>query len=190
MKKKINKNKGILFWITGLSGSGKTVLAEKIKKDITKKYGPTLLVSGDDLRKIFKFNKYTAEERKILGKYYCNFAKFITNKNIQGPDISSSINEDQLKELIINSKRIITQMKGDKHKLLKQEEITRRFAFASVAALQDIKKNSKFNSDNIFPVRPSSGFYKVKDYNKLLGLRAKRDIKKGFQLKLTDVKKN
>ena len=82
MKKKINKNKGILFWITGLSGSGKTVLAEKIKKDITKKYGPTLLVSGDDLRKIFKFNKYTAEERKILGKYYCNFAKFITNKKI------------------------------------------------------------------------------------------------------------
>ena len=82
MKKKINKNKGILFWITGLSGSGKTVLAEKIKKDITKKYGPTLLVSGDDLRKIFKFNKYTAEERKILGKYYCNFAKFITNQKI------------------------------------------------------------------------------------------------------------
>ena len=82
MKKKINKNKGILFWITGLSGSGKTVLAEKIKKDITKKYGPTLVVSGDDLRKIFKFNKYTAEERKILGKYYCNYAKFITNQKI------------------------------------------------------------------------------------------------------------
>ena len=82
MKKKINKNKGILFWITGLSGSGKTVLAEKIKKDITKKYGPTLLVSGDDLRKIFKFNKYTAKERKVLGKYYCNFAKFITNQKI------------------------------------------------------------------------------------------------------------
>ena len=121
---------------------------------------------------------------KIIEKH------FIANKNIKGPDISSSINEDQLKELIINSKRIITQMKGDKHKLLKQEEVTRRFAFASVAAVQDIKKNSKFNSDNIFPVRPSSGFYKVKDYNKLLGLRAKRDIKKGFQLKLTDVKKN
>ena len=82
MINKINKNKGILFWVTGLSGSGKTVLAEKIKKDITKKYGPTLLVSGDDLRKIFKFDKYTAEERKILGKYYCNFAKFITNQKI------------------------------------------------------------------------------------------------------------
>ena len=81
-KKKINKNKGILFWVTGLSGSGKTVIAEKIKNHIIKSHGPTLLVSGDDLRKIFKFDKYTAEERKILGKYYCNFAKFITNQNI------------------------------------------------------------------------------------------------------------
>ena len=82
MKKKINKNKGMLFWVTGLSGSGKTVIAEKIKSDIAKYYGPTLLVSGDDLRKIFKFNKYTSKERKVLGKYYCNFAKFITNQKI------------------------------------------------------------------------------------------------------------
>ena len=82
MKKKINKNKGILFWVTGLSGSGKTVISEKIKKDISRYYGPTLLVSGDDLRKIFKFNKYTASERKVLGKYYCKYARFITNQKI------------------------------------------------------------------------------------------------------------
>ena len=82
MKKKINKNKGILFWVTGLSGSGKTVIAEKIKNHIIKSHGPTLLVSGDDLRKIFNFNKYSASERKVLGKYYCNYAKFITNQNI------------------------------------------------------------------------------------------------------------
>ena len=82
MKKKINKNKGILFWVTGLSGSGKTVISEKIKKNISKYYGPTLLVSGDDLRKIFKFNKYTAAERNVLGKYYCKYARFITNQKI------------------------------------------------------------------------------------------------------------
>tara|TARA_B100000767_G_scaffold252262_1_gene255902 strand:- start:87 stop:632 length:546 start_codon:yes stop_codon:yes gene_type:complete len=82
VNKKINKNKGILFWVTGLSGSGKTVIAEKIKQKISKYYGPTLIVSGDDLRKIFKFNKYTATERKVLGKYYCDYAKFITNQKI------------------------------------------------------------------------------------------------------------
>jgi len=82
MKKQINKSKGILFWVTGLSGSGKTVISEKIRKDIAQYYGPTLLVSGDDLRKIFKFDKYTATERILLGKYYCKYAKFITNQKI------------------------------------------------------------------------------------------------------------
>ena len=51
-----NKKKGILFWITGLSGSGKTSIAKKIKKKITYLYGPTLELSGDNLRKIFKFS--------------------------------------------------------------------------------------------------------------------------------------
>ena len=72
MKKlKKNKNKGILFWITGLSGSGKTTIAKKIKKDIIQFYGPTLLVSGDNLRKIFKFNKYTYNERVSNSKKFC-----------------------------------------------------------------------------------------------------------------------
>ena len=34
---KINKEKGILFWVTGLSGSGKTSIAKKIHKTIEKK---------------------------------------------------------------------------------------------------------------------------------------------------------
>ena len=36
MKKKINSKKGILFWITGLSGSGKTTIAKKIFPTIKK----------------------------------------------------------------------------------------------------------------------------------------------------------
>lgn len=82
MKKKINRNKGILFWVTGLSGSGKTTISKKIKKDIIKYYGPTLIISGDDIRKIFKFNKYTLHERQILVKKFCLFAKFITDQKI------------------------------------------------------------------------------------------------------------
>ena len=68
MKKKINKKKGILFWITGLSGSGKTTISKKIKKNISNLYGPTILVSGDDLRKIFGFNKFNQSIEKKLVK--------------------------------------------------------------------------------------------------------------------------
>ena len=70
---KKNKSKGILFLITGLSGSGKTSIAKKIKKEIIKLYGPTLLISGDNIRKIFKFNKYTYNERVSNSKKFCKF---------------------------------------------------------------------------------------------------------------------
>ena len=81
-KKKFNNKKGILFWVTGLSGSGKTSISKKIKKEICKKFGPTIIVSGDDLRKIFGFNKYDPQSRKSLSKKFCKFAKFITDQKI------------------------------------------------------------------------------------------------------------
>jgi len=80
--KKINKNKGIVFWITGLSGSGKTTLGKKIHNDINKKYGPTLMISGDNIRKIFKLKGYENKERLEITKKYSQFAKYITNQKI------------------------------------------------------------------------------------------------------------
>ncbi len=80
--KKENRKKGILFWITGLSGSGKTTLGKAIHKDITKLYGPTIMISGDNLRKIFKLNGHKKEERLKLTNSYCQFAKYITNQKI------------------------------------------------------------------------------------------------------------
>ncbi len=83
MKKiRINKKKGILFWITGLSGSGKTTFGKAIHKDIQKLYGPTLMISGDNIRKIFYLKGHTKENRLKILKSYCRFAKFITNQNI------------------------------------------------------------------------------------------------------------
>ena len=79
---KINKNKGILFWITGLSGSGKTTLGRKIKKNITKIYGPTIMISGDDIRKIFKLKGYEYNDRVAILRKYSLFAKYITEQKI------------------------------------------------------------------------------------------------------------
>lgn len=80
--KKINKNKGILFWITGFSGSGKTTIGNKIKKDISKIYGPTLMVSGDNIREIFELKGYEYKDRLKILKTYNKFAKYITNQKI------------------------------------------------------------------------------------------------------------
>ena len=80
--KKINKNKGILFWITGLSGSGKTEISKLIHKFINDKYGKTLLISGDDVRDIFNIKKYNKKDRLNLGKKYTLLAKHITDQKI------------------------------------------------------------------------------------------------------------
>ncbi len=82
MKKKKIRKSGYLFWITGLSGSGKTSIAENIKYEISKKYGHTLTLSGDDLRKIFNFNKFSRKERLNYALIYSKFCKYITDKNI------------------------------------------------------------------------------------------------------------
>ena len=80
--RKLDKRKGILFWITGLSGSGKTSIAKKIKKDISKKYGPSIVISGDNLRKIFVLDKYDYYSRLLNMKKFLDFAKFITDQKI------------------------------------------------------------------------------------------------------------
>ena len=83
MKKiKLKKNKGILFWVTGLSGSGKTRIAKKIVKDITKSYGKTIVLSGDDIRNIFKLRGYSYKERLNTVFKYCKLAKKITSQNV------------------------------------------------------------------------------------------------------------
>ena len=82
MKKKLKRKRGILFWITGLSGSGKTSLAIKIKKQINNLYGPTIHFSGDQIRKIFNLRGYSANDRIKIGFMYSRLFKFITDQNI------------------------------------------------------------------------------------------------------------
>ena len=80
--KKLKKNKGIVFWITGLSGSGKTTLAKKIEKKITSEYGPSLMISGDDLRKLFNYDKFSKKARLVYAMSYGKFCKYIADRNI------------------------------------------------------------------------------------------------------------
>ncbi len=83
--KKLVKNKakkGKLFWITGLSGSGKTTLSKKITPYIRKRFGPTLLISGDDMRDIFNLEGYDKKSRLSYGLSFNKLSKFLTDQGI------------------------------------------------------------------------------------------------------------
>lgn len=77
---KNNNQKGILIWITGLSGSGKTFIANKLKKKIKNKGLNFILINGDNIRKIFKLNKYDYKNRLKYSYSYSQLCKLITDQ--------------------------------------------------------------------------------------------------------------
>ena len=111
---------------------------------------------------------------------------FVDKKSRSGPDISSSMDETQLKALIEDSKIIFNQIKGEKN-LLKEEQVTRNFAFSSVVSIKEIKKGEKFSLKNLWVKRPGTGFFNSNELNKILGKKAKRNILKNSQIKKNDV---
>ena len=130
---KVNKKKGILFWITGLSGSGKSTIANLIKKKIEKKYGPTIIMSGDDLRNISNFFKYEKKDRLKFSKNKLKFYKFITDQKINlifsTISLFESVRKDNKKnisnyvEIFINTdiKTIIRKNKKQLYKKTKEK---------------------------------------------------------------------
>ena len=78
----LKKNYGIVFWITGISGSGKSMLSKNIYTFIKKKFGKTVILSGDNLRRIFKLNKYDKESRFQNGKNFSDLLNLISRNKV------------------------------------------------------------------------------------------------------------
>lgn len=82
LKKKFDKNLGIVFWVTGLAGSGKTRTAKILVKKLSRDIGPTLIFSGDNLRKMFDLKGYDYNGRSKIVKKYSKFINFILKQKI------------------------------------------------------------------------------------------------------------
>ena len=111
---------------------------------------------------------------------------FVDDRSIRkGPDVSASMNTNELKELIRGSKQIFEAL-GNGKQPIKEEKKTISFAFQSVVSTKEISKGEKLTKANIFLRRPGSGDFSVDDYKKLLGKKVKRNIKKNVQIKKKD----
>ena len=167
--KKLRKNKGILFWITGLSGSGKTTIAEKIKNDISNKYGPTVIMSGDDLRKMFDLKKFSRQDRLTYALSYSKFCKCITDNkiNIILSTISMFHKVRKWNRKNINN-YVEIYIQSDINKIIKQKN---KFFY---------KKNYKnIIGKDIKPEFPKSPHIIIKnDFGKSINVLAKELIKK------------
>ncbi len=110
---------------------------------------------------------------------------FTDSMDREGPDISSSMDGKNLTNLINGSNEIFLARGSDKNPL-SEEQGTISFAFASVVSIRDINQGETLTKDNIWLKRPGSGDFGVNDYYKLIGKKAKINIKKNRQIKKTD----
>lgn len=107
---------------------------------------------------------------------------FTSDKSWPGPDVPISIDPRELKELIEGCKAIHEALGGEKT-ILEEEQPTIDFAYACVVSIKDIKKGEEFTKENTWVKRPGTGEIKAIDYEKVIGKKAKIDIKKDGQIR-------
>lgn len=111
---------------------------------------------------------------------------FTISRSWPGPDMPVSIEPMELKDLIVGSKAV-WQAKGGKKNILNEEIPVIKFAYASVVSIKNIKKGEVFSESNIWVKRPGKGYYKAEDFQKLIGKKSKKFIKKDTYINKNDV---
>ncbi len=111
---------------------------------------------------------------------------FTDTKDRQGPDISCSMDPNELEHLIKKSKEIAYSR--DKRKFIANEEKdVYKFARSSIVSDKNLKKGDTINRQNIWARRPGNGEIPAFEFEKVLGKTLKRDITKNTQIKWSDL---
>lgn len=75
--------KSNLYWITGLSGAGKTTIGTLFYSYLEEIKNNVVFLDGDNLREIFgDTQKYLPSERKVLALRYSKLCKMLTDQGI------------------------------------------------------------------------------------------------------------
>ncbi len=75
--------KGVLYWITGLSGAGKTTVGTKLYYEMRKTCSGLVILDGDILKKLVGNSLgYSSKERLKRASYYSEMCKMLTDQGI------------------------------------------------------------------------------------------------------------
>ena len=111
---------------------------------------------------------------------------FTDTKDRQGPDISCSMDPDELEHLIKKSKEIA--FSRDRKKFIANvEKDVYKFARSSIVSDKNLKKGDTIDRQNIWARRPGNGEIPAFEFEKVLGNTLKRDIDKNTQIKWSDL---
>jgi N-acetylneuraminate synthase len=111
---------------------------------------------------------------------------FTSDKSWPGPDIAISIDPSELRELIEGS-RAIHSARGGSKTILREEQPTIDFAYASVVTIRDVAAGELLTRENLWVKRPGTGEILAADYETVLGKAARGYIPKDTQIRVTDI---
>lgn len=111
---------------------------------------------------------------------------FTSDKSWPGPDVPISIDPAELADLVRGS-RAVFEASGGQKTILAEEQPTIDFAYASVVTIRAVKEGDVFSRDNVWVKRPGTGEIKARDFEKVLGRRAARDLRVNVQLTWGDL---
>lgn len=73
---------GKLYWITGLSGAGKTTISGLLYNYLKKKQSNIILIDGDKIREVYQNTDYTEEGRVKISYTNMRLCKMLTDQGI------------------------------------------------------------------------------------------------------------
>ena len=72
-----------VYWVTGISGVGKTTFAKILQKELKNKKISSIIIDGDEIRKILnKQDQYEKKDRIDLAMIYSKLAKLYSEQGI------------------------------------------------------------------------------------------------------------
>ena len=75
-------DKGRLFWITGLSGAGKTTISTLLYNYLKEKQDNIVILDGDIVREVYQNKDYTTEGRRKTAYMNLRLCKMLTDQGI------------------------------------------------------------------------------------------------------------
>ena len=77
-------NKGVVVWVTGLSGAGKTTISRQLAEKLRMNGRDCVLLDGDELRKAVQGNQsgYDRSSRLENAWRYCSLAKVLADQGV------------------------------------------------------------------------------------------------------------
>ncbi len=111
---------------------------------------------------------------------------FTDTRYRKGPDIPCSMDPAELKFLIDRSREIHTALMNPKVRTAPEEDVY-RFARGSIVADRDLPAGHVLEATDIWARRPGSGEISVQHFDRLVGARLTRAVRRNQQLRWSDL---